>query len=63
MPAHRLMSYTETAALVDASSDPRMGPVRDVFAELAAARSVDVVEFAAARGGGSGVSPSSEAGG
>jgi predicted esterase len=63
VPAHRMMSYTETAALVDASSDPRMGPVRDVFAELAAARSVDVVEFAAARGDGSGVSPSSEAGG
>ena len=59
VPAHRMMSYTDTAVLVDASSDPRMGPVRDVFAGFADAQTVDVLEFAAVRGDGAGVSPSS----
>jgi len=59
VPAHRMTAYAETAALVDASTDPRVGAVRDLFAELGSARSVDVLEFAAARGGGGvAVSPS-----
>ncbi|MBD8022996.1 hypothetical protein [Microbacterium gallinarum] len=58
VPAHRMMSYTDTAVLVDASSDPRMGQVRDVFAGLAEAESVEVLEFAAVRGDRAVVSPS-----
>ena len=63
VPAHRMMAYTETAALVDASSDARMVAVRGVFADLATAESVEVLEFAAARGEPSSVSPSSEGAG
>ncbi|MFC8680726.1 hypothetical protein ACFT30_04325 [Microbacterium ureisolvens] len=50
LPAHRLTAYTETAALVDASRDPRVDGLREVFAELAQAETVDVSEYAAARG-------------
>ncbi|GEM_PF-371964 len=49
-PAHRLTAYTETAALVDASGDPRVAGVHDVLAELADAESVEVSEYAAVRG-------------
>jgi pimeloyl-ACP methyl ester carboxylesterase len=52
LPAHRLNAYAETAALVDASSDPRVGALRDVFADLARAESVQVTEYAATRGAG-----------
>ena len=52
LPAHRLTAYAETAALVDASTDPRVDGLRDVFADLARAESVEVTEYAAARGAG-----------
>ncbi|MHC2998152.1 hypothetical protein [Microbacterium sp. HJ5] len=63
VPAHRMAAYTETAELIDASTDPRMGPVRDVFDRLATAESVEVTEFAAERAGERALSPSSGAGG
>ncbi|SIT86043.1 hypothetical protein [Microbacterium sp. RU33B] len=47
--AHALAGYTETAEMVDASSDPRVGAVRDVFAELATADEVRVFEYGATR--------------
>lgn len=49
-PAHRMTSYADTAALVDASSDPRVDNLREVFEELRAAESVEVTEYAATRG-------------
>ncbi|HEX7222668.1 MAG TPA: hypothetical protein VF231_05425 [Candidatus Limnocylindrales bacterium] len=49
MPAHGIGSYIETARLLDGSTDPRMAAVRQVFDELGAAASVDVVEFSAER--------------
>jgi len=49
LPAHSLTGYAETASLVDASPDPRMLPVRDLFGELGGAVRVEVLEFAAAR--------------
>ena len=49
--AHQLDAYAETAALLDASTDPRMGAVRDSLAELAAAASVEVFVFGAERPG------------
>ena len=52
LPAHRLTAYAETAALVDASADPRVGALRDVFADLAGAESVRVTEYAATRRAG-----------
>jgi pimeloyl-ACP methyl ester carboxylesterase len=62
VPAHRLSAYAETAALVDASSDPRVGALRDVFAELGRADAVTVTEYAASRGAAGGLSPSEDAG-
>ncbi|WP_203580745.1 hypothetical protein [Microbacterium hibisci] len=50
LPAHRLAAYAETAALVDASRDPRVDGLRDVFGELARAETVEVTEYAATRG-------------
>lgn len=52
LPAHRLTAYAETAALVDASTDPRVDALRGVLAELGRAESVEVTEYAAARGTG-----------
>ncbi|HWI31593.1 MAG TPA: alpha/beta hydrolase [Microbacterium sp.] len=49
MPAHGIAGYTDTAELVDASDDPRVDAVREVFRELEGAASVDVVEYAAER--------------
>ncbi|HEX5857751.1 MAG TPA: hypothetical protein VFY91_06565 [Microbacterium sp.] len=49
MPAHRLDGYIDTARLVDASDDPRVEAVREVFASLDAAASVEVAEYAAER--------------
>ena len=40
---------TKTAAMLDASADPRMVEVREVFARLDAAASVEVAEYAATR--------------
>lgn len=62
IPAHRLTAYAETAALVDASTDPRVDALRAVFAGLERAEAVEVTEYAATRGGPPGVSPSSDAG-
>ncbi len=49
MPAHGIDAYTQTARLLDASDDPRMGAVRDVFDGLRGAASVEVIEYSAAR--------------
>lgn len=61
-PAHRLSAYAETAALVDASTDPRVDTLRAVFADLGRADAVAVTEYAATRGSAGGVSPSSGGG-
>ena len=50
VPAHRMTAYAETAAMVDASSDPRVGELQAVFDQLATAESVQVTEYAATRG-------------
>lgn len=50
VPGHRMTAYAETAALVDGSTDPRVGELRAVFAQLASAESVEVTEYAATRG-------------
>jgi pimeloyl-ACP methyl ester carboxylesterase len=50
LPAHRLTAYAETAALIDASGDPRVAGVQAVFEGLGQARTVDVTEYAAVRG-------------
>jgi pimeloyl-ACP methyl ester carboxylesterase len=49
LPAHQMASYAETAAMIDASSDPRVGGVHAVFDELGRAESVEVVEYGALR--------------
>lgn len=49
LPAHGIAGYAETAGMLDASADPRMAPVRDLFEELGTATSVDVVEYSARR--------------
>lgn len=49
VPAHRMVSYAETAALVDASSDPRVGELNAVWEQLSLAESVEVTEYAATR--------------
>ncbi|WP_435527757.1 hypothetical protein [Microbacterium aurantiacum] len=61
VPAHRLTAYAETAALIDASTDPRIDTVRDVFDELATATDIRATEYAAERAEGP-VSPSSGGG-
>ncbi len=62
LPAHGMASYAQTAALVDASSDPRVDAVRGTLAELGTAVSVEAVEYSAVRTAGT-VSPSSAGGG
>lgn len=52
LAAHGIDRYAETAALVDASNDPRAAALRRLWATLGAAERVQVVEFAAQRGGG-----------
>ncbi len=49
MPAHGIDSYTDTARLLDDSTDARMHAVRQVFEGLGGAASVDVMEFSAER--------------
>jgi len=49
LEAHHLATYEETAAMLDVSTDPRMDGVREVFARLDAAASVDVMEYRATR--------------
>lgn len=48
LPAHDAAAYVDTAKLLDASSDPRMGAVRELFDELGGAASVEVTEYGAA---------------
>lgn len=45
--AHGLDRYTETAGMLDASSDPRMDAVRDRLADLGAATTVTTTDYAA----------------
>lgn len=54
LPAHGIGQYTETAAMVDASEDPRVDAVRGLFSELGDATSVDVTEYSAERPGAPG---------
>lgn len=49
LPAHGIAAYTETARMLDASTDPRMDPVRALLDELGAAASVESVEYSAER--------------
>lgn len=49
LPAHHITAYAETAALVDASTDPRVDELRAVFAELDGAVAVEVTEYGASR--------------
>ncbi len=51
MSSHGISAYADTAAKVDASTDPRVDALRDTFAELATAVEVDVVEYSAERTG------------
>lgn len=51
LPAHGIDAYTETARLLDASTDARMGAVRELFDGLGAAESVEVTEYSAERAG------------
>ncbi|WP_261166751.1 hypothetical protein [Microbacterium sp. Marseille-Q6965] len=48
-PAHRLDAYAETAALVDASEDPRVGAVHATLHALSRAVDVQVTEYSATR--------------
>ncbi|WES63523.1 hypothetical protein P0L94_13755 [Microbacter sp. GSS18] len=49
-PGHDLVGYADTAAHVDASTDPRVDALRDVFGELRHATRVEAFEFGAERG-------------
>lgn len=49
IPGHGIDTYIRTAQLLDDSADPRMDAVRQVFAELGTAASVEAIEYAAAR--------------
>lgn len=53
LPAHQMTAYSETAALIDASEDPRAAGLREVFRELGEAERVVAQDYAAER-----VSPS-----
>lgn len=47
LPAHHMSAYAETAALVDASADPRVDGLRDVLAGLGGAG--EAIEYSAER--------------
>ncbi|MCR2800446.1 MULTISPECIES: hypothetical protein [unclassified Microbacterium] len=49
LPSHHMTAYAETSAMLDASTDPRVQPLRDVLGELGAAASVETTVWAAAR--------------
>ncbi|WP_345800936.1 hypothetical protein AAIB33_15925 [Microbacterium sp. AZCO] len=49
LAAHHIGEYEQTAAMLDASSDPRMDAVRGRLDELQSATSVEVLEFGAER--------------
>jgi pimeloyl-ACP methyl ester carboxylesterase len=48
-PAHGIEGYTDTARMLDASTDARMGAVRALFDELGGAASIEVTEYSAQR--------------
>ncbi|MDL5352094.1 hypothetical protein [Microbacterium sp. zg-YB36] len=48
-PSHQMTAYTQTAGMLDRTTDPRMDAVRDVFADLSTAASVDTTLWGAAR--------------
>lgn len=50
LKAHGLAEYRETAAVLDASSDPRANVLDDMFDELGTAQSVEVFEYASSHG-------------
>ena len=50
LPSHHMSAYAETAALIDASSDPRVDGLRSVLDELNDAESIEVTEYSATRG-------------
>lgn len=52
LAAHGIERYAETAAMVDASHDPRAAALRELWTTLGAAERVEVTEYAADRGGG-----------
>ncbi|GAA2962661.1 alpha/beta fold hydrolase [Microbacterium schleiferi] len=52
LAAHGIERYAETAAMVDASSDPRAAALRDLWSTLGSAERVEVTEYAADRGSG-----------
>ncbi|WP_341578179.1 alpha/beta hydrolase [Microbacterium schleiferi] len=52
LAAHGIERYAETAAMVDASSDPRAVALRDLWGTLGSAERVEVTEYAADRGSG-----------
>ena len=49
LDAHKLDRYTETAAMLDVSADPRMNAMRQLLTRLGGAASVDVTVYAAVR--------------
>lgn len=49
VPAHHMDAYTETARMVDASDDPRVGALHSMFEEWGRAESVQVMEYSAER--------------
>jgi hypothetical protein len=51
LDAHRIDGYVDTAAQLDASTDPRVAGVREALAELRSASAVEVTEFGAERTG------------
>jgi hypothetical protein len=56
LPAHHMTAYAETAALVDASDDPRVDGLRQALTGLARAETAVSLDYAAER-----ISPSSDA--
>lgn len=49
VPAHRLRAYAETASAIDASDDPRLGALHDLFDRLGEADGASAVEFSVER--------------
>ncbi|MFG6503733.1 hypothetical protein [Microbacterium sp. P05] len=58
LPAHHLSEYTETAQQIDASTDPRVRALREVFDEWQQVDTVDATDYVATR-----VSPSRDGSG
>lgn len=62
-PAHALTSYVDTAEMLDRSSDPRAGPIRDVWRRLADAERSVVTGYSVRRPSGPNESVSPVGGG